>query len=86
MDDDALRVDIEIVDFHRGLSDAQKSKIVPVAKVSSELIKLAQKAFVSEDGIDQCEGVLPTAKASGEDGCTIYEHKDFDGKSIYLYA
>lgn len=80
MDDAAVDQDLDIVDFSRGLTDAQKEKIVAVDSVSSELIASAHKAFkdYGKEAADDAEdaGTLPTP-------CTIYEHKDFPGLRVF---
>ena len=73
VEDSALDQDLDVVDFRRGLTNAQKERIVPVASVPSELIDAAQKAFKAEDKDGKPEvGNVPEA-------CTSYEHKDFTG-------
>lgn len=68
--------DLEVLDFRRGLTDAQKEKLVAVDTVSSELIDSAWKAF---DG-DGTEGVADDGDINKlPESCTIYEHKDFPG-------
>jgi hypothetical protein len=66
------------VDFRRGLSEAQKERIIHVETVSSEAISFAYKTFsgrgvASECGKGTTLGVAPSA-------CSVYEHKDFDGQ------
>jgi len=75
VEDSALDQDIDVVDFRRGLTEAQKEKIVPVASVPSELINVAQKVFIAEH-----QGREPKARNVPE-ACTVYEHKDFTGQS-----
>lgn len=76
MDDAAVDADLDIVDFNRGLTDAQREKLVSVGTVEAELIARAQKAykFYGEDSMEEASdsGPLPTP-------CTVYEHKDFPG-------
>jgi hypothetical protein len=74
MDDAAVDEDLEIVDFSRGLTEAQKDRIVPVDTVPSELINSARKAFngPTTNGEALASETIP-------DPCTVYEHKDFDG-------
>lgn len=67
---------VEIVDFKRGLSDSQKTKIKPVATVPSESIEAAAIAFKS---CDQRGGEGSHAFLLDPKPCTVYEHKDFDG-------
>lgn len=77
MDDAAVDQDLDVVDFTRGLTDAQKEKLVPVETVPCELIEAARKAYKNY-GKSESEGIvdsdpLPTP-------CTVYEHKDFPGE------
>jgi hypothetical protein len=76
MDDSAIDNDLDIVDFRRGLSDAQKAKLVPVATVPSETIAAAGRAFklCDEKVRPESGGLIDVPK-----DCTIYEHKEFDG-------
>jgi len=80
MDDAAVDADLDIVDFNRGLTDAQREKLVSVGTVEAELIARAQKAykFYGEDSMEEASdsGPLPTP-------CTVYEHKDFPGLRLY---
>ena len=75
MDDTAVDEDLEVVDFRRGLTEAQKERIVQVDTVSSELINYARVAFNGQAAKREsfCSETMP-------DPCTVYEHKDFDGK------
>jgi alkylated DNA repair protein alkB family protein 1 len=79
MENSAVDKDLEIVDFGRGLTDVQKQKILPVGTVSSEIIAAAQKAFglcnQSAEEVRVEVGDVPNA-------CTIYEHKEFNGRRI----
>lgn len=81
MSDAAVDQDLDVVDFHRGLSDAQKDRIFPADTIPSVLIEKARRAFKlgqSRDGEVENENVqLPEA-------CTIYEHKDFPGELFIL--
>ena len=79
MDDSAVDDNLEVVDFRRGLTGAQKEKIVTVGTVPSQLIGSAQKAFKGDGQDDH-----GNARASDfvPEPCTIYEHKDFDGKFL----
>ncbi|KAG9242641.1 hypothetical protein BJ878DRAFT_583715 [Calycina marina] len=79
MDEGNLLSDPEIVDFGRGLSDAQKEKLLPVGIVSSEMIASAQEAFMAHD--DDCN---TESQPASPEPCTIYEHRDFPGKSTVL--
>jgi alkylated DNA repair protein alkB family protein 1 len=77
MSDASVDQDLDVVDFRRGLTDAQRERIVPADVVPSELIEEARVAF-KLSGYDPAEGgddagALPEA-------CTIYEHKDFPGE------
>jgi hypothetical protein len=68
--------DLQVLDFSRGLTDAQKEKLVAVDTASSELIYSAWKAF-NNDG---AEGVANDRDMDKlPESCTIYEHKDFPG-------
>ncbi len=76
MDDTAVDLDLDVVDFTRGLTDAQMEKLVPVGSVPSGLIETAQKAYRRHGKNDSEDiprsGPLPTS-------CTVYEHTDFPG-------
>lgn len=77
MEDEAVDQDLEILDFSRSLTDAQREKLVAVDTVPSELIESARNAFKAcekEEGSHNLEVPLPEA-------CTIYEHKDFPGET-----
>lgn len=76
-DDAAVDEDLIVVDFGRGLTDAQKEKLVAVATVESELIAKAQKAFKYYGRADADESSEPDTLPTP---CTVYEHKDFPGK------
>lgn len=77
MDDAAVDTDLNIVDFGRGLTVAQKEKIVPVATVDPELIAKAQRAYRNY-GKENAE--LDSGTDSRPTPCTVYEHKDFPGQ------
>lgn len=76
MEDRAVDQDLDILDFSRGLTDAQKAKLVPIHTVPSELIESAWKDFedAGKHGASTGQGSsnLPSS-------CTVYEHKDFPG-------
>jgi alkylated DNA repair protein alkB family protein 1 len=82
MEDAELDQDLEIVDFTRGLTDAQKERIVPVGTVTSSTIAAAQEAFV-KFGSESANGreTKPRPCALPEE-CTVYEHKNFDGQAL----
>lgn len=67
--------DFEIVDFRRGLTQAQREKIVPVDTVSSEIIDSARKI----SGV-ACQTPSKDSQTM-PDTCAVYEHKEFDGPS-----
>lgn len=76
MSDASVDQDLEVVDFRRGLTAAQKERIIPADTVPSELIEEARVAF-KYFGQDNEEGT----KVGGlPEACTIYEHKDFPGE------
>jgi alkylated DNA repair protein alkB family protein 1 len=77
MDGFAVDKDLEVVDFRRGLTEAQKEKILPVGTVSSELIASAQEAFKAVDAFKDGKA---GASDFGPERCTIYEHKNFEGE------
>ena len=76
MDDASVDNDFDVVDFKRGLTPLQKESIVPVDRVSPELMVTARNAFQHSsqdaDGETKISGAMPEA-------CTVYEHKNFDG-------
>lgn len=77
MTDPAVDDDLEVVDFKRGLTDAQKQRIVPVDTISSDLIDEARKSFEKgHTGTNK----LPQVKTKPE-ACTVFEHQDFPGNS-----
>jgi hypothetical protein len=76
MSDAAVDHDLEVVDFKRGLTEAQKDRIVPVETVKSDLIASAQKAFRNFGGLGEANH-LDLEKEP--EACTIYEHQDFPG-------
>jgi hypothetical protein len=75
IDDAALATDMNIVDFNRGLTEEQKERIIPAGTISSAVIGAAQKAFLGQKNDEDSSTV------SAPKECTIYEHKDFAGKS-----
>lgn len=79
IDGSAIDNDLEVVDFTRGLSDTQKAKITPVGTVSSETITAATMAFRRCGQVveGESDGVVDAPKS-----CTIYEHKEFNGRCI----
>ena len=77
MDDASVDGDLRVVDFRRGLSLEQKEKLILVDTVSSETIATARDAF-REATRDVAGGALEVNSTPAF--CTIYEHKDFDGK------
>lgn len=79
MNNSAVDNDPDIIDFRRGLSDVQKSRIVPVATVSSEAIAAAATAFKhnGQNAEEEPRGLIDVPEP-----CTIYEHKEFNGKCI----
>jgi alkylated DNA repair protein alkB family protein 1 len=79
MDDASVDKDLEVVDFRRGLTQAQKDKIIQVDYVSSEVIAAAQKAFKNYGQTPNADTTEPEALP---DACTIYEHKDFDSALV----
>jgi hypothetical protein len=79
MDDASVDGDMDVVDFRRGLTAEQQERIVPVDKVSSETIAAARKAFMETSSCREL-GKFPEIDKLPP-SCTVYEHKDFDGKS-----
>ena len=77
MDDAAVGEDHEVVDFSRGLTEAQKKRIVPVDTVPSELIESASKAFNEQTANEEIRN-----SERRPDPCTVYSHKDFDGQKL----
>jgi alkylated DNA repair protein alkB family protein 1 len=81
MNDSDIDNDVDIVDFKRGLSDVQKAKIVPVATVPSETIAAAGMTFkYSGQKVDSD----PEELLDAPNPCTVYEHKEFNGKPIHM--
>ncbi|PBP15576.1 Clavaminate synthase-like protein [Diplocarpon rosae] len=78
MDDAAVDQDLDVVDFERGLTDAQREKLCPVDSVPSELIASARAAFTSSGQHTMDETLM-----SDPTPCTIYEHRDFPGLRIF---
>lgn len=74
--------DLEVVDFRRGLSEAQKAKIVPVTVVPSETIAAAGMAFKhwGKDVDGEPQGLLDTPSP-----CTVYEHTEFNGEWVHSW-
>ncbi len=68
--------DLDVLDFKRGLTPAQKEKLFAVDTVSFELIDSACKAFKG-DATD--EAAHDEDSTSSPEPCIIYEHKDFPG-------
>ncbi|RQM07467.1 hypothetical protein DH86_00002888, partial [Scytalidium sp. 3C] len=75
MSDAEVDADLEIIDFQRGLSPAQKEKVRPVRTVSKEVISAAQRAFKFHGREDT--GTREDEFSQIQD-CTVYEHVDFD--------
>lgn len=73
----AVDNDLDIIDFRRGLSDVQKLKLVPVGTVSTEAIAAAATAFKhhGQNAEKELQELIDVPAP-----CTIYEHKEFDGK------
>jgi alkylated DNA repair protein alkB homolog 1 len=78
MDDAAVDEDLYVVDFNRGLTEAQKDRIVAVDTVPSDLIDSARKVFENYDRISNVHSPNSETMPSP---CTVYEHNDFDGRS-----
>lgn len=78
MSDAEVDADLEIIDFQRGLSPAQKEKVRPVRTVSKEVISAAQRAFKFHGREDT--GTREDEFSQIQD-CTVYEHVDFDGEN-----
>ncbi|OWP00695.1 hypothetical protein B2J93_1080 [Marssonina coronariae] len=78
MDDAAVDQDLDIVDFERGLTEAQKEKLSRVGIVPSEVISSARAAF-KPSGQESEDRTLECDSAPG----TIYEHRDFPGLRIF---
>ncbi|RDL41671.1 Clavaminate synthase-like protein [Venustampulla echinocandica] len=76
MTDAAVDEDLEIVDFHRGLTSVQMEKLVQVDTIPSELIAKAQKNFQTCEGEISDNGLVTEHKP---ETCTVYEHRDFPG-------
>jgi alkylated DNA repair protein alkB family protein 1 len=76
MEDKAVNNDLDVLDFNRGLTPAQKEKLVAVDTVPSELIDSACKAFKG-DAAD--EAAHNEDSSSSPEPCIIYGHKDFPG-------
>jgi hypothetical protein len=83
MDDAAVDGDLDVIDFTRGLTDFQKSKLIPVEIIPSELISSAQAAFKHPDNVDPST-LNATEVGSLPPACTVYEHADFPGQTIPL--
>ncbi|RDW78456.1 hypothetical protein BP5796_06308 [Coleophoma crateriformis] len=79
MEDKDVDADPEVLDFGRGLSDAQKEKLVEVGRVQSELIAEAQRKFKAFGQ----EEVQPAEDVQLPEACTVYEHKDFPGLKLF---
>ncbi|KAN0089145.1 hypothetical protein V8E51_019405 [Hyaloscypha variabilis] len=79
MEDKAVNNDLDVLDFNRGLTPAQKEKLVAVDTVPSELIDSACKAFKG-DATD--EAAHDEDSSSSPEPCIIYEHKDFPGLKL----
>src|ERR1700712_4355568 len=73
-DNASIDVDLDIVDFRRGLTSEQEKRIVPVDTVASEVIVEAEMAFRSTNEDDLGDRVTKSPPS-----CTIYEHMDFPG-------
>jgi alkylated DNA repair protein alkB homolog 1 len=77
MNDSKIVEDLEIVDFRRGLSEAQRAKIVPVATIPSQTIAAAAMAFKSHPrNLDK----KPRELLNVPKHCTVYEYRGFNGK------
>ncbi|KAJ5035128.1 uncharacterized protein L3040_008388 [Drepanopeziza brunnea f. sp. 'multigermtubi'] len=83
MDDAAVDGDLDVVDFQRGLTEAQREKLVPVDTVPSELIAAARKAFRGACREENAGPVADEMADADPAPCTIYEHKDFPGLRIF---
>lgn len=84
MEDAELDLDLEIIDFKRGLSEVQREKLVPVGTVSSSTIAAAQEKFRNY-GSQQVDGVNKQSRTGAVvEECTVYEHKDFDGQFLFI--
>lgn len=82
MSDADVDQDLKVVDFSRGLTDAQKKRIIPMSSVGSGLIASAQEEFRFSSGTEKGNA----AEAATEpEPCTVYEHQDFPGESITLF-
>jgi alkylated DNA repair protein alkB homolog 1 len=81
MEDEAVDQDLDVLDFARGLAEAQTKKLVAIDTVSSELIDSARKAFKS-DG-ERIVVADEEESASLPEHRTIYEHKDFPGTTLH---
>lgn len=81
MEDKAVDQDLDVLDFARGLAEAQTKKLVAIDTVSSELIDSAWKAF-KNDG-ERIVVADEEESASLPEHCTIYEHKDFPGTTLH---
>lgn len=74
MDEEEIGNDLEVVDFTRGLTESQKTRITPVATIAATKILAAYQAF-AEVGAANPDMSTPTLSP-----CTIFEHRDFDGE------
>ena len=76
LDDLAVDEDLQVLDFRRGLTSAQKEKLVAVGTIPSESIESARKAFNYDHKGDLSERADTEPSPAP---CTVYEHKDFPG-------
>lgn len=81
MDDVSVGADLDIIDFRRGLTAAQREKLRVVDVVSNELIGEAMRAFARSDGEGRSgrEAIKYEDGMDGTEDCMVYEHRDFDG-------
>jgi alkylated DNA repair protein alkB family protein 1 len=76
MSDAAVDDDVQVVDFKRGLTDAQKERIILIDTLPSDVIAKAQKAF---GGMGEKDLFRDGETFESPAPCTVYEHQDFPG-------
>lgn len=82
MSDAEVTTDLAVVDFKRGLTEAQKEVIVPVDTISAEIITEAQRVF-RESGENLCISFDTGVEV---EACTVYEHTSFPGTYHHLFS
>ena len=78
MSDADVNSDLDVIDFSRGLSPEQRSKVQIVESVATHIMEAASREFLQSEYDDEEEHEESLDSESSV--CSVYSHADFPGK------